>query len=362
MSISFKEFSNLLEKKSGTFGGKTSNPKTVKDTSLKSKTAKSPDSKAGGKNVDKLDDKLVGKSSLFGKGGKTPGKKDKKDKKDTKVDPMFDKTKKDKEDKKDDEKDDATFGGIPLTKRTDAEKDKKQREIQDKKRRAGLDKYHTQRKKDKEEKEKRIASKKQKQASNAVDDKRTDQQRAQDTKKDADAIKKEKDKEDRLKKSKPKYDDSWKSSGTSRMKKVFNQNSLESFYQFEASRKANKLHIMHSAKQIGKIKDSEERERQAKDLEKKAKKMGFGRAEIEKILDDQGAYGEEYAMKKTMEEAEKMHSYMNTLSLERTANIWSEAAKKDEDLDPVQGSKTLTKKTQEKVTINPMEKQAIRKG
>ena len=42
----------------------------------------------------------------------------------------------------------------------------------------------------------------------------------------------------------------------------------------EASRKANKLHIMHSAKQIGKIKDEEERERQAKDLEKKAKKNG----------------------------------------------------------------------------------------
>ena len=64
----------------------------------------------------------------------------------------------------------------------------------------------------------------------------------------------------------------------------------------EASRKANKLHIMHSAKQIGKIKDEEERERQAKDLEKKAKKMGFNRADIEKILDDQGAYGEEYVM------------------------------------------------------------------
>ena len=114
-------------------------------------------------------------------------------------------------------------------------------------------------------------------------------------------------------------------------------------------------------KQIGKIKDSDEREREAKDLEKKAKKMGFGRAEIEKILDNQGAYGEEYAMKKTMEEAEKMHSYMNTLSFERTANIWSEAAKKDEDLDPVKGSKTLTKKTQEKITINPMEKEASRK-
>ena len=129
----------------------------------------------------------------------------------------------------------------------------------------------------------------------------------------------------------------------------------------EASRKANKLHIMHSAKQIAKEKDSEERERQAKDLEKKAKKMGIGRAEIEKILDDQGAYGEEYKMVKTREEAEKMHSYMNVLSLERSVDLWSEAAKKDEDLDPVKGSKTLTKKTQEKITINPMEKDYIRR-
>ena len=129
----------------------------------------------------------------------------------------------------------------------------------------------------------------------------------------------------------------------------------------EASRKANKLHIMHSAKQIGKIKDNEERERQAKDLEKKAKKMGFDRAEIEKILDDQGAYGEEYAMRKTQEEAEKMHSYINTLSLERSVNLWAEAAKKDEDLDPVKGSKTLTKKSQDKITINPMEKEYNRK-
>jgi len=130
----------------------------------------------------------------------------------------------------------------------------------------------------------------------------------------------------------------------------------------EASKKANKLHIMHAAKLIGKVKDGEERERQAKDLEKKAKKMGFGRAEIEKILDGQGAYGEEYKMVKTREEAENMHSYMNTLSLERSVNLWAEAAKpKDEDLEPVKGSKTLTKKTQEKVTINPIEKEYSRK-
>ena len=75
----------------------------------------------------------------------------------------------------------------------------------------------------------------------------------------------------------------------------------------EASRKANKLFVMHSAKQIGKIKDAEERERQAKDLEKKAKKMGLDRADIEKILDDQGAWGDEYKMKKTAEEAQNMH-------------------------------------------------------
>ena len=129
----------------------------------------------------------------------------------------------------------------------------------------------------------------------------------------------------------------------------------------EASRKANKLHIMHSAKQIGKIKDNDERERQAKDLEKKAKKMGFDRAEIEKILDDQGAYGEEYAMRKTQEEAETMNGYLNVLSFERSVNLWAEAAKKDEDLDPVKGSKTLTKKSQDKITINPMEKEYNRR-
>ena len=130
----------------------------------------------------------------------------------------------------------------------------------------------------------------------------------------------------------------------------------------EASRKANKLHVMHAAKLIGKIPDNEERERQAKDLEKKAKKMGLSRKEVEEILDNQGAWGDEYVMTKTQEEAEKMHSYMNTLSLERSVNLWAEAAKsKDEDLDPVKGSKTLTKKTQEIVKINPMEKEYIKR-
>ena len=128
----------------------------------------------------------------------------------------------------------------------------------------------------------------------------------------------------------------------------------------EASMKANKLHVMHAAKQIGKIKNAEEREREAKDLEKKAKKMGLDRAVVEKILDDQGAYGEEYAMNKSREEADRMHSYVNTLSLERSVNLWAEAAKAkegNEDPEPVKGSKTLTKKTQEKIAINPLEKE-----
>ena len=130
----------------------------------------------------------------------------------------------------------------------------------------------------------------------------------------------------------------------------------------EASMKANKLHVMHAAKQISKEKDDEERERQAKDLEKKAKKLGLDRKDVEKILDDQGAYGEEYTIRKSREEAYNMHKYVNILSLDRSVDLWAEAAKKDEDLDPVKGGKTLTKKTQDKITINPMEKQALRHG
>ena len=56
-----------------------------------------------------------------------------------------------------------------------------------------------------------------------------------------------------------------------------------------------------------------------------------------------------------------MHTYMNTLSLERSVNLWSEAAKNDEDLETVKGSKTLTKKAQDKITINPMEKEYIKR-
>ena len=125
----------------------------------------------------------------------------------------------------------------------------------------------------------------------------------------------------------------------------------------EASTKADKLFIMHSAKVIGKIKNNDEREREVTDLEQKAKKMGFKRDWIERTLEKQGAYGESYDILK--QEADKMHSYVNTLSLERSVNIWAEASKsKEENVDPepIKGSKTLTKKSQEKIAINPMEK------
>ena len=128
----------------------------------------------------------------------------------------------------------------------------------------------------------------------------------------------------------------------------------------EASMKANKLHIMHAAKLISKMKSGDEREQAVTELEQKAKKMGFSRKDYEEILDKQGAYEE--TMRGHREEAEKMNSYMNILSLDRTVNLWSEAAKsKDEDLEPVKGGKTLTKKTQEKVKINPMEKEYIKR-
>ena len=129
----------------------------------------------------------------------------------------------------------------------------------------------------------------------------------------------------------------------------------------EASTKADKLFIMHSAKVIGKVKDDEERERQVTDLEQKAKKMGFKRDWIERTLSKQGAYkdyGDSYDILK--QEADRMHNYVKTLSLERSVNLWAEAAKVKEegkDPEPVKGSKTLTKKTQDTVTINPAEKE-----
>ncbi len=145
----------------------------------------------------------------------------------------------------------------------------------------------------------------------------------------------------------------------SKSKKDKKENTFEFDPVKEASTKANKLHIMHAAKLISKMKSGHERENAITDLEKKAKKLGFNRAQYEKILDDQGAYDESFT--KVKKEAEIMNSYLNVLSLDRSVNLWAEVAKsKDEDLEPVKGSKTLTKKTQEKITINPMEKDTLR--
>ena len=56
------------------------------------------------------------------------------------------------------------------------------------------------------------------------------------------------------------------------------------------------------------------------------------------------------------EEALEMNRYVNTLSMDHTINIWSEAAKRGEDPEPVKGKKTFTDKPQVKVQINPREK------
>jgi len=98
-----------------------------------------------------------------------------------------------------------------------------------------------------------------------------------------------------------------------------------------------------------------------------SKNYGYTDAEVEDALLDYNIDITKSARKKWEEceiqqEAENMHKYVNTLSLERNVNLWAEAAKKDEELDPVKGGKTLTKKTQDKITINPMEKQALRHG
>ena len=92
---------------------------------------------------------------------------------------------------------------------------------------------------------------------------------------------------------------------------------------------------------------------------------GYNDDEVVDALGDHGIDISKKARKtweelENQQEAENMHKYINTLSLGRSVNLWAEAAKKDEDLDPVKGRKTFTKKTQEKITINPMEKEPSR--
>ena len=99
-----------------------------------------------------------------------------------------------------------------------------------------------------------------------------------------------------------------------------------------------------------------------------SKNHGYNDDEVVDALDDFDIDISKKARKtweevETQQEAENMHKYINTLSLDRSVNIWTEALKKQEESDnwgnpkPVKGSKTLTKKPQEKIEINPIEKQ-----
>jgi len=87
-------------------------------------------------------------------------------------------------------------------------------------------------------------------------------------------------------------------------------------------------------------------------------------------LDDHGIDISKKARKRWEEtelqqEAENMHKYVNTLSLERSVNLWAEAAKEKNEgkaPEPVSGSKTLTKKNQNQIKINPIEKEPQNKS
>ena len=94
-----------------------------------------------------------------------------------------------------------------------------------------------------------------------------------------------------------------------------------------------------------------------------SKNYGYTDSEVEDALDDYGIDISKKARKsweqlEIQQEAEDMHKYVNTLSLERSVNLWAEAAKskkESKDPEPVSGSKTLTKKSQNKIAINPQE-------
>ena len=95
-----------------------------------------------------------------------------------------------------------------------------------------------------------------------------------------------------------------------------------------------------------------------------SKNYGYSDSEVEDALQDYGIDISKKARKaweeiEIQQEAEDMHKYVNILSLDRSVNLWAEAAKSkdNEDPEPVSGSKTLTKKSQNKIAINPIEKE-----
>ena len=138
------------------------------------------------------------------------------------------------------------------------------------------------------------------------------------------------------------------------IKKLLDKDEVRAAKKFKAMNKSQKMKFVDAVQTIT------------------SKNYGYTDSEVEDALQDYDIDISKAARKKWEEfeiqqEAENMHKYVNTLSLERSVNLWAEAASAaagdstdksaGEDPEPVKGSKTLTKKTQEKVTINPMEKQ-----
>ena len=131
--------------------------------------------------------------------------------------------------------------------------------------------------------------------------------------------------------------------------KLLSKNRVRAASIFKAMSKRNKMKYLDDVQTIS------------------SRNHGYNDDEVVDALGDHGIDISKKARKtweelENQQEAENMHKYINILSLDRSVNLWAEAAKKDEDLDPVKGNKTLTKKSQEKITINPMEKQALRHG
>jgi hypothetical protein len=76
------------------------------------------------------------------------------------------------------------------------------------------------------------------------------------------------------------------------IKQLINESEKKSFSTFttEASMLANKLYLMHKAKQLAKKDSGDEKEQEINNLEQEAKKLGFSRRKYEEIFDKQGLY------------------------------------------------------------------------
>ena len=87
------------------------------------------------------------------------------------------------------------------------------------------------------------------------------------------------------------------------------------------------------------------------------KRMSDFKKSFKKTKDKEAELDAKDKAERERNEAYQMNSYVNTLSMDRSKNLWAEAAKDGVDPEPVSGKKTFTKKTQEKVVINPIEKE-----